>query len=178
MSQKSFEERKEEVTEQMEEEGLSKGDAYAEDIFKNGLDALNLSGKRRGGEIVLPNERLAILWRKVFRVQFTDGGWRDTTENRQMEHPFSYADARVEVDTSRSVPLFKGFETHEKMKSPLDHFDPVPQFYGDMIYLIRMYTGDDSYGMTELKNDLQVFEKMEFDVAPKENCSRCNPDIY
>lgn len=178
MSDKSFEERDAEVREQMEEDGLSVFDAYGEDIYEAGVDAIKTSGGRRGGRVILPNERLAIFWRRVFRVQFTDGGWRDTETDFQMEHPFAYSDAEIVVDTSRSVPRFEAYETHEKMETPLNHFDPVPQFYGDMIYLIRLHTGDDSYGMDELKDDLRTFDSMEFDVADKENCSKCNPEIY
>lgn len=178
MSEKSFEERDAEVREQMSEEGLSVYDAYAEDIFEDGLAALKLSGGRRGGKVILPNERLAVLWRKVFRVQFTDGGWRDAPENRQMEHPFAYSDAEIEINASRSTPRFEAYDTHEEMGTPLNHFDPVPMFYGDMVYLIQMFTGDDTYGESELKEDLRKFDRMEFDVASKDQCSQCNPDIY
>lgn len=178
MSDTSFEERDAEVREQMNEEGMSVHDAYAEDIFNDGLSAIKMSGSRRGGRVILPNERLAVLWRKVFRVQFTDGGWRDASENRQMEHPFAYADAEITVDSSRSAPRFEAYDTHEEMETPLNHFDPVPMFYDDMVYLIRMFTGNDSYGMDDLKDDLRTFDRMEFDVASKDKCSQCNPDIY
>jgi hypothetical protein len=177
MSKESFEGRDEYVREQMNDEGMSVYDAYAEDVFEDGISALNLSGSRRGGKVILPNERLAVFWRKVFRVQFTDGGWYDADRNQQMEHPFAYADAEIEIDTSRSAPKFTAYDTHEEMETPMSHFEPAPMFYDDMVYLVRMFTGDDSYGQDELKDDLRVFENMEFDVADAEECSVCNPDF-
>jgi len=178
MSGKSFEDRDEEVREQMNENDMSVHDAYAKDVFEDGLSAVDMSGGRRGGRIILPNERLAVLWRKMFRVQFTDGAWRDTESNFQMEHPFAYSDAEIIVDGSRTAPQFESYETHEKMETPLNHFDSVPMFYEDMIYIIRMMTGNDDYGMSELKSDLRTFDNIDFDVADVDNCSRCNPDIY
>lgn len=179
MSEKSFSDRHAEIVEQMNEEGMSVHNSYnGKGVYEEGLDSINMSRGRDGGRVFLPNERLAILWYHVFRVQFTDGGWRDTESNFQLEHPFSYSRAEIVVDTSRGYPRFESSNTHEKIDTPLNHFDVAPQFYEDMVYLVRLYTGDDSYGMTELKEDLRTFDNMEFNVASIENCSRCNPNIY
>jgi hypothetical protein len=181
MDKMTFEERDEEVREGMEEDGMSGPfDVFGESVYCMPLsEAIDLDGGNRyGGRIVLPNERLALLWRKVFRVQFTDGGWKDAERGRQMEHPFEYASAKIEVDTSRRTPRFKSYETHEEMAPPTEHFDVVPNMYNDMVYLIRLFTGDDSYAMDELKEDLRLLEQMKFDVASIDNCSRCNPNIY
>jgi hypothetical protein len=179
MGEMTFDERDSIVREQMKEEGLgSTFDVSARDVFTDGLNAIYMSGGNRGGCIYLPNERLAVLWRKMFRVQFTDGAWRDVNTDFQMEHPFAYSDAEIEIDSSLKNPKFESYDTHEQMETPLNHFDVVPQFYEDMIYLIRMFTGDDSYGMEELKQDLRLFDQMEFDVASVENCSQCNSEIY
>lgn len=174
-----FETRVQEIEESMSEDGLNTVTCGSyEDIYTDGIDAIKTSGSsRRGGEVRLPNERLAVLWRKMFRVQFTDGGWR-TQENKQMEHPFEYSNAKIIIDSSLSAPEFKSYQTHEKMKPPLDHFSVVPNMFDEMVYIVRLLTGDDSYGKDDLKDDLQCFEQMSFNVADIENCSRCNPNIY
>lgn len=164
------------------EDGLSVFDAKDYDLFTDGFGAVKTSGS--GGRIILPNERLAMLWRREFRVQFTDGGWRAVNSGRrqnrtqQMEHPFPYANAEIVVDASQRYPRFEAYETHEKMETPLEHYSEVEFFFGDMVYRVRMMTGDDSYGLAELKEDLRLFESMEFSVSDWEKCSQCNPEIY
>lgn len=178
MAKKDFEERVEEIREQFIEEGLNTGGmGKFEDVYNEGFSAID-TGRRRAvsGEIYLPNKRLAAIWRKIFRVQFTDGGW-STIEGRQMEHPFEYSDAAITVRQG-GQPLFKSYETHEKMEPPLEHFSGVEFMLDEMVYLVRLMTGDDSYGRDELKEDLRKLENMEFDVASIENCSKCNPNIY
>lgn len=188
-----FQNRVQEIKENLKEEGLGYMNAVGsyEDIYREGFEAVKTSGGRNGEHIILPNKRLAVIWRKVFRVMFTDGGWRaiDKDENRlnktsasnkpqQMTHPFAYANAKITIDESREKAKFKAYSTHEKMTTPREHFEKVPEFYGDMIYIVQLLTGRDDYGKDELMEDLEAFENMEFDVADISKCSKCNPDIY
>jgi hypothetical protein len=176
---KTFEDRVTELKEQFEESG-DLDPTYAsgyEPLFQNGFDSVSLSGGRKGGELKVPNRRLAVLWRKVFRVQFTDGGWRDVDKNRQLAHPSAYSQAKI-VSTSATVPEFKSYTTHEQITTPLQHFDPVPQFYNKMVYLIRLTFDRDEYTKSDLMDDLRVFDDMRFQLADIENCSQCNPEIY
>lgn len=190
MSDLSYSERDSKVRADMNDENKSTPEVSAEDIYEDGIDGLDTSRSRNGGRIILPNERLAVFWKKVFAVQFTDGGWQATNKSEssgrnrrhygrhQMEHPFEYSNAEVVVDTTRTTPKFECSTTHEKMCPPEDHFDPVPHLMDDMVYLARMLTGDDSYDMADLRADLQLFEDMEFRIAAVENCSKCNSEIY
>lgn len=182
------EDRAEEIKSDFKDEGLSVFDAKDYDLFEDGFDAVRTSGRhsgnRAGGRIILPNKRLAMLWRRSFGVQFTDGAWRAYDDNsrrtgpNQMEHPFAYSNAEIVVNESRSTPRFECYHTHEKMVPPREHYNKVEMFYADMVYRVRMMTGDDSYDLDDLKDDLDLFEDMEFDIGSVDNCSKCNPDIY
>jgi len=174
----TFSERDEEVRNQMNEEGIDMDIVGAEDIWENGVNALRTTRGDSGGEVVLPNERLAVIWKRIFRVQFLDGAWRSQDETGALRHPKAYSNAKIRVDKSLSTPTFRCSTTHEKIRSPLKHFDPVPKYYGSMIYAVRILTGNDDYGMEELKDDLKLIEKMEYYLGDRENCSRCNPEIY
>lgn len=167
---------------------MSDYDGQYQDVYENGLDAIDLSGDRKGGKVILPNYRLAILWRKIFAVQFTDGGWmavedegadrksRISRGKHQLEHPFAYARAEIEIDNSRKYPLFESYTTHEKIGTPIDHFDRVPDFFTKMVDLISLVEED--YDKDDLMDDLKLFDNMEFHVNSIKKCSTCNPDIY
>lgn len=179
MSQETFEERDAEVREAMEEEGYSVYEAHSgKELFEEGIESLDLSRGRKGGKVILPNERLAVFWRRIFTVQFSDGGWRDTESGHQFEHWKPYAHAQIVVDKSRTYPKFECYHTHEKMDTPLNHFDSFKLPLNDMIYYARILTGDDSYDMSDLKDDLRLFDNMQFNVADIEKCSQCGQDIY
>lgn len=177
-TESTFEDRDNAVRNQLEEEGIRFEIVGAEDIWEDGIDALRTTRGNKGGEIVLPNERLAVIWKRIFRVQFTDGGWRSQEGTGALRHPRAYSNAKVRVDTSLNTPTFRCSTTHEKIRPPLTHFDPVPKYYGSMIYAVRILTGNDSYGINELKEDLHLFENMEYYLGKEENCAQCNPDIY
>ena len=180
MSETDFETRQKEIEESFEHSD-DLNSAYAsgyEHIFNEGLDQCNLNGSRNGGELIVPNKRLALLWRCFFRVQLTDGGWRSQDSNHQLQHPFVYSTAQIQIDPSRTYPKFTGYTTHEKITSPKKHFDVVPEEFSKMVYAIRLAFNSDDYGYDDLMDDLAIFEQMEYVIGEKENCSQCNPDIY
>lgn len=186
----SFKEKVKEIKENLKEEDIGYMDAVGgyENIYENGLEDIRTSKSRSKGEIILPNKRLVVIWEKVFKVQFTDGGWRATDRDdeninrrnhpQQMVHPFAYAKADIKVDESRDKAKFSSYNTHERIVPPTEHFDCVPEFYGDMIYLVQLLTGRDDYGKQELMEDLKAFEDMDFDIADISKCSDCNQEIY
>ena len=179
MVESEFEARQNEIRESFEdEEQLYASHARgSEHIFEGGLGHFDLSGGRRGGHLIVPNERLALLWKSCFRVQLTDGGWKNQ-DGEQLRHPFSYSDAKIEVDTSRQYPEFTGYTTHEKITPPEEHFQIVPSEFSSMVYLVRLAFGIDDYGYDDLMDDLRLFENMEYTLAEAEMCSKCNQNIY
>lgn len=131
--------------------------------FDSWLDEANELKKGRG-KIVLPNQRLGVIWQHEIIGQISDGIWEGDRRLISDEYGVAdekwrkYTDAPIEV-----IPNHKA-ELQNRVAPKLDFSGELLKNDGlvaRMIYIVRMSGIDTSYNQSKLREDVEKLDSIE-----------------
>lgn len=132
--------------------------------LKERLEEFNESDRRGSGRIVMPNERLAVLWVDELLGQLSDGAWENYWAGRLDSWQDYYA-LRITIDEDASYPVFR----HSRIEDDLPDFlarrdrhdDDLVDVIGERMAEYVQEYGYPDYDEEDVRDDLRILNDAE-----------------